>query len=158
MVIKLSGRWLLSNTKRNKWSKRMLLTLASEMTILTIIWSINEVVSGILFYFLTNLVLPFYQRVARTSMNGLLRTCKLLLPNTITTTVEVRQHQKRPLLTQIKIKRLSIPNIINNKKNKRNRRVAIPLMLLQTWNQKWTTPKELRSENRRLRQIPLLKN
>jgi len=71
------------------------------------------------FLFLTNFLFSFYQRVARTSMNGLLRTCKLLLPNTITTTVEVRQHQKRPLLTQIKIKNLSIQNIINNKKNKR---------------------------------------
>ena len=58
-------------------------------------------------------------------MDGLLRTYKLLLPNTITTTVEAKQRQKRHLQIQIKIKILITSHQINNKKNKSNQRAEI---------------------------------
>jgi len=70
-------------------------------------------------------------------MDGLSRTCKLLLLNTITTTVEARQRQKRRMITQIKLKPRTIINKINNKKNKSNKtQVEIQLSLWPTWNQK----------------------
>jgi len=69
-------------------------------------------------------------------MDGLLRTYKLLLPNTITTTAEAKQRQKRHLQIQIKIKLLITSPQINNKKNKSNQRVEIRPSLWQTWNQK----------------------
>ena len=77
-------------------------------------------------------------------MDGLLRTYKLLLPNTITSTAEAKQRQKRHLQTQINMKLLITSHQINNKKNKSNQRVEIQPRLLQTWNQKCKTLKESR--------------
>jgi len=70
-------------------------------------------------------------------MDGLSRTCKLLLLNTITTTVEASQRQKRRMITQMKLKPKTIINKINNKKNKSNKtQVEIQLSAWPTWNQK----------------------